>query len=467
MRKNSPLSKQIHIILELLFLSSSWVFMFYLRFYGPFPVSKGIPAISSHLKLLPFLSLSWILVALFFSEDQRLTRRSLFQKLVQTIKKSSLFLLLFISMTYFYNEYLYSRAVLLSFIISTPPLLILSQWTEQTLIHFYQRRQAPRKIWILVSQSMLEQALLVAQQMGFQKQEILGLIMVGERQAQANKWEKTFPVVSSPENWSDFFSSQPCETFIIALSQNDYGSFQNDMDLIIEQVPDIRIIPDTSRYSRFFSAGVDLIAQTPVISIHESPLQGYGILLKRICDIGGSIFALFIFSPIMLLCCVLVKLSSKGPIFYKQKRMGLDGLVFSIYKFRSMPTTVEAQSGAVWAKANDGRATRFGSLLRKTSLDELPQFFNVLRGDMSLVGPRPERPEFVHTFRKQIPGYMLRHKTKAGITGWAQVNGWRGDTSLEKRIECDLYYIQNWSLSLDFKILFLTVFKGFTNPNAY
>ena len=152
---------------------------------------------------------------------------------------------------------------------------------------------------------------------------------------------------------------------------------------------------------------------------------------------------------------------------YSQERMGLDGLTFMALKFRSMHQDAESRTGAVWASENDTRRTKFGSFLRKYSLDELPQLFNVLKGEMSLVGPRPERPIFIERFKSQIPHYMLRHKVKAGITGWAQINGWRGNTSLEKRIECDLYYIERWSIWLDIKILFLTFFRGFFDPNAY
>jgi exopolysaccharide biosynthesis polyprenyl glycosylphosphotransferase len=163
----------------------------------------------------------------------------------------------------------------------------------------------------------------------------------------------------------------------------------------------------------------------------------------------------------------LVKLTSRGPVLYSQERMGLDGHRFAMLKFRSMRVDAEQVSGAVWASAEDNRRTKFGTLLRKTSLDELPQLWNVLRGDMSLVGPRPERPVFVNKFRSQIPHYMLRHKVRAGITGWAQVNGWRGNTSLDRRIECDLFYIRNWSYALDLKILTMTLWKGFIDKNAY
>src|SRR6185312_5262868 len=172
-------------------------------------------------------------------------------------------------------------------------------------------------------------------------------------------------------------------------------------------------------------------------------------------------------SPILALIVVLVRLTSNGPIFYEQERMGLDGKTFKMIKFRSMRVDAEGQTGAVWAQKNDDRRTAIGSFLRATSLDELPQLWNVFVGEMSLVGPRPERPVFVHQFRKDIPHYMLRHKVKAGITGWAQVNGWRGNTSLDRRIECDLYYIRNWSYGMDWKILLMTLWKGFINPNAY
>ncbi len=172
-------------------------------------------------------------------------------------------------------------------------------------------------------------------------------------------------------------------------------------------------------------------------------------------------------APLMLLLTLVIKITSKGPAFFRQERMGLDGKRFYVWKFRSMYADAERESGPVWAREDDPRCTPVGKVLRRFSLDELPQFWNVLKGDMSLVGPRPERPFFVEQFKQRIPQYMLRHKVKAGLTGWAQVNGWRGNTSIEKRIEYDLYYIENWSVSLDFKILWLTVLKGFFHRHAY
>lgn len=205
----------------------------------------------------------------------------------------------------------------------------------------------------------------------------------------------------------------------------------------------------------------------PVINIISSPMTGVNRIIKSFEDKVLSLLILLILSPVLLLIAILVKLSSPGPVFYRQKRISWNGKEFEMLKFRSMPVDAEAKSGAVWAKATDNRATKIGSLLRKTSLDELPQFINVLKGDMSIVGPRPERSVFVDQFKREIPAYMQKHLVKAGITGWAQVNGWRGNTDLKKRIEFDLYYINHWSLWFDIKIIFLTIFHGFVNKNAY
>ena len=196
-------------------------------------------------------------------------------------------------------------------------------------------------------------------------------------------------------------------------------------------------------------------------------MDGANRYIKALEDKLLAALILIIISPLLIILALGVKLSSKGPIFYRQERVTWYGKNFHMYKFRSMPVAAENDTGAVWAKAGENRATPFGAFLRKTSLDELPQFWNVLKGDMSIVGPRPERPVFVDKFKDEIPGYMQKHKVKAGITGWAQVNGWRGDTDLNKRIEHDLHYIENWSLWMDIKIIFLTIFKGFIHKNAY
>ncbi|MCI8607494.1 MAG: undecaprenyl-phosphate glucose phosphotransferase [Hungatella sp.] len=206
----------------------------------------------------------------------------------------------------------------------------------------------------------------------------------------------------------------------------------------------------------------------PVINIRHVPLNSlFNKSVKRMVDMFGAVVAVTLFSPIMLATAVIIKLTSPGPLIYCQERVGLHNRPFKMYKFRSMEVQAPAAEKSRWTTPNDSRVTPIGRFIRKTSIDEMPQLFNVLMGDMSLVGPRPERPFFVDKFKEEIPRYMIKHQVRPGMTGWAQVNGYRGDTSITKRIEHDLYYIENWTLGLDFKILFLTFFKGFINKNAY
>lgn len=228
----------------------------------------------------------------------------------------------------------------------------------------------------------------------------------------------------------------------------------------------LRLVPNLHGM-RLIRHPVTEILGVPMLNLNVSPMQGLSRLVKAVEDRALALIILALISPVLLAAAIGVKLSSPGPIFFRQQRMGWNGRLFTILKFRSMPVDVESKSGAVWAKAGEQRSTRFGGFLRRTSLDELPQFLNVLKGDMSIVGPRPERPIFVEQFKEEIPGYMRKHMVKAGITGWAQVNGWRGSTDLNKRIEHDLYYIEHWSFWFDLKIIFLTIFKGFVHKNAY
>ena len=226
-------------------------------------------------------------------------------------------------------------------------------------------------------------------------------------------------------------------------------------------IPDYGNIIPTRPYTE------DLLG-LPVINIRYVPLSNtFNAVIKRLTDIIGAVICIIIFSPVMLVSAILVKTTSKGPLIFKQERVGLHNKPFQMYKFRTMYVQTEEEERKGWTQKNDPRVTSVGRFLRKTSLDEFPQLFNVLKGDMSLVGPRPERPQYVEKFREEIPRYMIKHQVRPGMTGWAQVNGYRGDTSIRKRIEHDLYYIENWTLGLDIKILFLTVFKGFINKNAY
>ncbi len=256
------------------------------------------------------------------------------------------------------------------------------------------------------------------------------------------------------------------DQLVIALPKEDSEHLEKVLADLDDEIVTVRLIPDLLHVMTLRSSVEDLDG-LPVINLRDGPLVGWAGIQKRIFDVAVTSAVLLVAAPLMALVAVAIWVTSGRPILFAQERMGLDGRVFRILKFRSMPTDAESETGPVWTTVEDTRATPLGSLLRKTSLDELPQLWNVLRGDMSLVGPRPERPVFIEEFRREIPGYMLRHKVKAGLTGWAQVHGWRGNTSLQERVEHDIYYIQNWTLALDIRILLLTLWRGWLQRNAY
>lgn len=275
-------------------------------------------------------------------------------------------------------------------------------------------------------------------------------------------------VQPTPENVSEYIAKQPesIDEVWIALPLRAEKRVKEILHELRNDTVSTRYVLDIFGMD-LLNHSISDLAGFPVLNIRSTPMIGGNRIIKAIEDRILAFIILVLISPLMLLVAAAVKISSPGPVFYKQKRVGWNGQEFEMLKFRSMPVDAEANTGPVWAKAGEQRATRIGAFLRKTSLDELPQFLNVLRGDMSIVGPRPERLVFVEQFKNEIPRYMQKHLVKAGITGWAQVNGWRGNTSLEKRIEYDLYYIENWSLAFDLKIIFLTLFQGFVNKNAY
>lgn len=253
----------------------------------------------------------------------------------------------------------------------------------------------------------------------------------------------------------------------ITLGLNEYFRLEEIVSLCEKSGVHTKFIPDYNNIIPTKPYTEDLMG-LPVVNIRYVPLTNtFNAMVKRLMDVIGASVCILLFSPVMLFAVLGIKLTSPGPLIYRQVRVGLHNRSFEMYKFRSMEVQPEAEEKKAWTVKNDPRVTGIGKFMRKTSIDELPQLFNVLKGDMSLVGPRPERPFFVEKFREEIPRYMVKHQVRPGMTGWAQVNGYRGDTSIRKRIDCDLYYIENWTVGLDIKILFLTVFRGFVNKNAY
>ena len=278
---------------------------------------------------------------------------------------------------------------------------------------------------------------------------------------------KGVEVIGSELDLEDFIENNDFDEIVISLSIDEYEKLERIVSICEKSGIHTKFVPDYGTMVSTVPYIEDLYG-LPVINIRNVPLTNtFNIVVKRLIDIVGSIVALAIFAIPMIVVAIAIKCGSKGPIIYKQLRVGKHGKEFYMYKFRSMYVEDKEKEKSQWTHRGDSRVTRIGKFIRKTSLDELPQLFNVLAGQMSLVGPRPERPQFVEKFREEIPRYMVKHQVRPGMTGWAQINGYRGDTSIKRRIDHDLYYIENWTLGLDIKILILTLFKGFINRNAY
>ena len=278
---------------------------------------------------------------------------------------------------------------------------------------------------------------------------------------------KDIAVIGSTSDLQPLLEKNETDEIVICLKLTEHSKLKTVVNTCEKSGVHTKFIPDYMNVLPTQPFTEDMQG-LPVVNIRYVPLMSFGnAAIKRAMDIFGSLFAIILFSPIMLIVAILVKTTSKGGVIFKQERVGKHNRPFKMYKFRSMVVQTDESEKDKWTTKNDARVTKVGAFIRKTSIDELPQFFNVLKGDMSLIGPRPERPFFVEKFKEEIPRYMVKHQVRPGITGWAQVNGWRGDTSISERIACDLYYIEHWSLKLDIKILFLTFFKGFVNKNAY
>ncbi len=281
------------------------------------------------------------------------------------------------------------------------------------------------------------------------------------------KTYKGISVIGVIDNLAEILSYNRLDEIIITLSLKKYERLEEIVNTCEKSGVHTKFIPDYNNIIPTKPYTEDLLG-IPVIHIRHVPLTfGINIIIKRTMDIVGSLLALILFSPVMIITAIAIKIGSKGPLIYKQERVGLHNKPFMMYKFRSMAVQKPQEEAGKWTTPGDPRVTPIGRFIRSTSIDELPQLFNVLKGDMSLVGPRPERPFFVEKFKEEIPRYMVKHQVRPGMTGWAQVNGYRGDTSIRKRIDHDLYYIENWTVGFDIKILILTVFKGFINKNAY
>ena len=454
------------MLIDALVISGSYLCAWALRFVGPF-AGSAVRTLSflQYMLLLIFIVPGYLLLYHAFTlyTPMRMQGRRLV--LANIIKANTLGFLLILSFLQMINEGDFSRLTILLFYVIN----ICAGWGVRMLIFSLMRDMRKRglnqKQVILVGYSRATEEyidrILMNPQWGYVIRGIL------DDNVPAGTVYKGIKVIGRIANLMVILPASRLDEIAITLGLSEYYRLEEIVALCEKSGVHTKFIPDYNKIIPTKPYTEDILG-LPVINIRYVPLSNtFNALVKRYMDIVGSIAAIIVSSPVMLVLCVLIKLTSPGPLIYKQERVGLHNKTFRMYKFRSMELQPESEEKKAWTVKNDPRVTGIGKFMRRTSLDELPQLFNILRGDMSLVGPRPERPFFVEKFREEIPRYMVKHQVRPGLTGWAQVNGYRGDTSIRKRIDCDLYYIENWSIGFDIKILFLTFFKGFVNKNAY
>jgi exopolysaccharide biosynthesis polyprenyl glycosylphosphotransferase len=360
-------------------------------------------------------------------------------------------------------EAFYSRATLAIFALCEVALVLFGRSLLRSVVERRHREGKDLDRVIIAGNGDLARA--VAERIAAHQE--IGVRIVGYLEHDQKEGEiVSIPRLGTIDEVSEALRDHAVSHVYVAMPQTSGAAIMQLLDRLMRDCASIHVVPDLLQFMVLRSR-VEDIDGLPTINLSDTPIEGWGRLVKRCFDVCMAAAAILVLSPLLLLMALLIFLEDRGPVFYRQVRMGLDGTPFEILKFRSMKQNAETATGAVWADRDDPRRTRIGAFLRAWSLDEMPQLWNVLKGEMSIVGPRPERPHFVEQFRAEFPHYMLRHKVRAGMTGWAQVHGWRGNTSVRKRIEHDLYYIENWSLMLDLKIVLMTLRHGLRNENAY
>lgn len=444
-------------------INLSLLLSYWLRFLsGLFPLVWGVPEVSGYYHLLPVLTV----ILLFLMKSEKLysprSRLSIVDEFFTIVKVSTVGVIIFMAGTFFYREFSYSRAML--FILWVLLIFFLGLWrfaVNRIQFRLRKKRGKGRNLIVIGEGGMTERLIEHISDDPHWDYDIKGTVNITSFSDDKNTGGKCLGTINDLPRLLEEYDIDE-----VILTEIDLPRAVT-MHVVLEcekRMIEFRLVADllgmvTSRVDMRTIDGV------PLLGLKESPLsEGYNRFIKRSMDLLFSLTGLILLFPFMAIIAVLVKATSPGPVFYMQKRIGEDGRRFTILKFRTMVDKAEKGFGRVWASRDDPRRTSIGAVLRKFNLDELPQLINVVKGEMSLVGPRPERPHFVGRFKEDIPRYMARHKIRSGITGWAQVNGLRGNTSIEERTKYDLYYIENWSLAFDLKILFMSFFAI---KNAY
>ncbi|MDI6754494.1 MAG: undecaprenyl-phosphate glucose phosphotransferase [Thermodesulfobacteriota bacterium] len=456
LKQHSRFFISLLILGDLILVLVSWILAYYFRFYVELiPITKGVPDLQLYLFLIPFVVIIWGVVFKVYRVYDPKRLSSFFTEIFSIVKASTLALLILIATSFFLQEYKFSRVVFAYFYIFSVVLICVFRFTVRKTLRYARKRGRNLRYALIIGAGILGQQVwrTIKQhpELGIQVHGILS-----RHPYKVGTQIDGVDVLGLYEDVSRIIRKIPIDQVFIALPIDDYKNFESVLKSLDDEMVNICVIPDIYRFASL-RGSIEEFDGLPLVNLRASPLVGWNRVIKRGTDLIFVLGALILAFPLMGIISLAIKIFSPGTVFYKQERMGLDGESFLLLKFRTMKVGAEDKTGPVWSSLDDPRRTKLGRFLRKTSLDELPQLFNVLKGEMSLVGPRPERPVFIEKFRASIPKYMLRHKMKAGITGWAKANGWRGDTSLGKRIEHDLYYIENWSLALDFKIMLKTI----------
>jgi len=452
------------VILDLALTYLALVLAYHARFtWEVVPVTKGVPPFGPYLALIPIITLVWPVVFYFRGLLSGRPRRSQVEEVLAVASAVVLSMVFLNAGLAFYREFTYSRLALGFFALFDVVLLGLGRllfWHVMGKIWAAPHR---RQKALVVGTGELGRA--VAEKLARHRElglEVVGFLDHNGGSGKVGSW----PVLGGLGDLERVVKEQGVELLYVALPLGRQHKVVQVLKAAEQLLLDVRVVPDLFQYYAL-RAGVEDLDGIPVINLTAIPLQGFNTFAKRAVDLVLSALGLVLLAPFFGLIALAIHLQDRGPVFYRQLRMGLDGRPFWILKFRTMVVDAEKVTGPRFAHAKDPRVTKVGAFLRRFSLDELPQLWNVLKGEMSLVGPRPERPEFVARFRRRFPEYMARHRVKAGITGWAQVHDLRGNSSIRKRIAYDLYYIDNWSLGLDFKILFLTLLRFWRHRHAY
>ncbi len=425
-------------------IGAAYFFSWYLRFKSGFFVQDvGVLPAKTYFSALFLIIPGYLLLYSIFQLYMPRRVKSYRKELMDIIRANGIGFMIFILVLYFIKQEHFSRQMLCIFFFINISLEFASRYLIRTILWKMRKQGLNQKHILMIGESQMAEQYM-------------------DRLRENPKWGyQVFAHLKDEEKLERILEGNELDEVVIALRAEDYGKLERIVDVCEKAGVHTKMIPD---FGNVISTRpyIEDVQGIPVIHVRRVPLNIMrNRAAKRAVDLIGATVAIILFSPVMLLTVLVVALTEEGSVIYRQERVGLHNQVFYMYKFRSMIMQDEEKEKAKWSTRNDPRITPVGKLIRRTSIDELPQLFNVLKGEMSLVGPRPERPQFVQKFRDEIPRYMVKHQVRPGMTGWAQINGYRGNTSIEKRIEYDLYYIENWTMVFDMKILILTIFKGF------